>query len=105
MIEAARAVEARWGFAVVAQEVGRQFSDMQAATNESGSAIKQIGSTIGRNSEITGAPLRSSSRVLRPKKRPQYPTGGERHCRDCNRYHRCPPRRLRHLLAAGRRDD
>src|SRR4030081_1904984 len=65
-IEAARAGEAGKGFAVVAQEVkalasqtakataesGTQIKGMQAATQESVSAIKEIGGTIGRISEI-----------------------------------------------------
>jgi methyl-accepting chemotaxis protein len=65
-IEAARAGEAGKGFAVVAQEVkalagqtakatgeiSSQISDMQTATNESVAAIKEIGGTIGRISQI-----------------------------------------------------
>jgi methyl-accepting chemotaxis protein len=65
-IEAARAGEAGRGFAVVASEVkqlasqtakatdeiGAQIAGMQTATGESVSAIKQIGQTIGRISEI-----------------------------------------------------
>ena len=65
-IEAARAGEAGKGFAVVAQEVkqlasqtakatdeiGTQIKGMQAATEESVGAIKEIGGTIGRISEI-----------------------------------------------------
>lgn len=65
-IEAARAGEAGRGFAVVASEVkalaeqtakatgeiSTQISDIQAATHESVGAIKEIGSTIGRMSEI-----------------------------------------------------
>jgi methyl-accepting chemotaxis protein len=66
-IEAARAGEAGKGFAVVAQEVkalaaqtakatgeiGNQIAGMQMATDESVSAIKEIGGTIGRISHIS----------------------------------------------------
>ena len=65
-IEAARAGDAGRGFAVVASEVkslaeqtakatdeiGTQISAMQVATNDSVVAIKEIGSTIGRISDI-----------------------------------------------------
>ena len=65
-IEAARAGEAGRGFAVVASEVkalaeqtaratgeiGQQINDIQAATQESVNAIKEISGTIGRMSEI-----------------------------------------------------
>jgi methyl-accepting chemotaxis protein len=65
-IEAARAGDAGRGFAVVASEVkalaeqtakatgeiSQQISGIQAATQESVGAIKQIGDTIGRMSEI-----------------------------------------------------
>jgi methyl-accepting chemotaxis protein len=65
-IEAARAGEAGRGFAVVASEVkqlasqtakatdeiGTQIAGMQAATQDSVAAIKEIGGTIGRISEI-----------------------------------------------------
>jgi methyl-accepting chemotaxis protein len=68
-IEAARAGEAGRGFAVVASEVkqlasqtakatdeiGTQIAGMQAATNESVGAIKEIGGTIGRIAEIAAS--------------------------------------------------
>ena len=68
-IEAARAGEAGRGFAVVAQEVkalaaqtakatgdiGTQIAGMQTATEESVEAIKEIGETIARVSEIATA--------------------------------------------------
>lgn len=68
-IEAARAGEAGRGFAVVAQEVkalasqtakatseiSAHIAGMQAATQDSVGAIKEIGGTIGRVSEIVAA--------------------------------------------------
>jgi methyl-accepting chemotaxis protein len=67
-IEAARAGDSGRGFAVVASEVkalaaqtakatndiGTQIAGMQVATQDSVAAIKQIGATIGRISEIAG---------------------------------------------------
>ena len=68
-IEAARAGDAGRGFAVVAsevkalaqqtakatEEISQQISGIQAATNESVAAIKEIGDTIGRMSEIASS--------------------------------------------------
>jgi len=68
-IEAARAGAAGKGFAVVASEVktlaeqtakatgeiSQQIADIQSATEDSVTAIKEIGATIGRISEISSA--------------------------------------------------
>jgi methyl-accepting chemotaxis protein len=68
-IEAARAGDAGRGFAVVASEVkslaeqtakatdeiSQQISDIQSATRDSVAAIKEIGTTIGRISEISAS--------------------------------------------------
>ena len=68
-IEAARAGDAGRGFAVVASEVkslaeqtakatdeiSQQIADIQSATRDSVTAIKEIGTTIGRISEIAAA--------------------------------------------------
>jgi aerotaxis receptor len=68
-IEAARAGEAGKGFAVVAsevkalagqtakatEEIGRQIAEMQAATSSAVEAIRGIGQTVERSSEIAGS--------------------------------------------------
>ncbi len=68
-IEAARAGEAGKGFAVVAsevknlagqtakatEEIGRQIAEMQGATNQAVDAIRAIGSTVDRTSDIATA--------------------------------------------------
>lgn len=68
-IEAARAGEAGKGFAVVAsevknlagqtakatEEIGRQISEMQGATNQAVDAIRAIGATVDRTSDIATA--------------------------------------------------
>ncbi|WP_270935293.1 methyl-accepting chemotaxis protein [Falsiroseomonas oryzae] len=68
-IEAARAGEAGKGFAVVAsevkslagqtaratEEIGRQIAEMQAATSQAVAAIRGIGATVERTSEIATA--------------------------------------------------
>jgi methyl-accepting chemotaxis protein len=68
-IEAARAGDAGKGFAVVAsevkslagqtakatEEIGRQISEMQGATNQAVEAIRAIGTTVDRTSDIATA--------------------------------------------------
>jgi methyl-accepting chemotaxis protein len=68
-IEAARAGEAGKGFAVVAsevknlagqtakatEEIGRQIAEMQGATNQAVDAIRAIGTTVDRTSDIATA--------------------------------------------------
>ena len=124
-IEAARAGEAGRGFAVVASEVkqlasqtakatdeiGTQIAGMQTATQNSVAAIKEIGGTIGRISEIasTIAP-RSRSRAPPPRRSPatsarppRAPRRSPTNITDVNRgagetgsaSRRCSPRRNR----------
>jgi hypothetical protein len=82
-IEAARAGEAGRGFAIVAsevkalaaqtgkatEEIGTQIAGMQAATQESVAAIKEIGGTIGRISEIPPASRRRCNSRAPPRRR------------------------------------
>ena len=113
-IEAARAGEAGKGFAVVAQEVKQlaaqtakatseistQIAEMQAATHDSVGAIKEIGGTIGRISEIAttiasaveeqGAATQEITRDV------QQAAGG--HLRGHCEHHRREPRRGRDRL-------
>ena len=107
-IEAARAGEAGKGFAVVAQEVkalagqtakatdeiGTQIAGMQAATQESVAAIKEIGGTIGRISEIAATiaaaveeqgAATQRDRPQRRSRRPRAPTEVASNIVDVNR--------------------
>src|SRR5262249_26440635 len=114
-IEAARAGEAGKGFAVVAQEVkalaaqtakatdeiGSQIAGMQAATNDSVAAIKEIGGTIGRISEIASAIAAAGGGRGDVGDLAQRPAGGGRHLEGRVQHHRREPRRRRDRLSLG----
>ncbi len=118
-IEAARAGEAGRGFAVVASEVkalaeqtakatgeiGQQISGIQAATNDSVGAIKEISSTIERLSEISSAIAAAVEEQGRsdPGDRPQRAAGSPGHPAGLLQHHRRAARRDRdrHGLLAG----
>jgi uncharacterized phage infection (PIP) family protein YhgE len=99
-IEAVRAGEAGRGFAVVASEVkalaeqtakatgeiSQQINGIQAATQESVSAIKEIGDTIGRMSDIastiaSAVEQQGAAFPQRPAGSPRNPASQFEHCR------------------------
>ena len=113
-IEAARAGEAGKGFAVVASEVkalaaqtakatdeiGTQIAGMQAATQESVAAIKEIGGTIGRISEIAAtiaAAVEEQGAATQEIAR-NVQRGRQGHGRGRDQHHRRQPRRRRDRL-------
>ena len=103
-IEAARAGEAGRGFAVVAsevkalaaqtanatEEIGTQIASMQGATQESVTAIKEIGGTIGQHPEIASTIAAAvEGRVPRPGDRAQCAAGCARYDRGRQQDHGC----------------
>ncbi len=111
-IEAARAGEAGRGFAVVAQEVkalasqtakatseiSTQIAGMQAATQDSVVAIKEIYGTIGQVSEIASAIAAAIEQQGGgdPGNRPQCAAGGDRLHPGRDLHRRRQPRRRRY---------
>ena len=116
-IEAARAGDSGRGFAVVAQEVkalaaqtasatneiSSQIAGMQVATQESVLAIKQIGTTIGRISQIaaTIVDLGRPAGRRHAGNRPQRRAGGTGHHPGRHQYCRCQHRRARDRFGFG----
>ena len=113
-IEAARAGEAGRGFAVVASEVkalaeqtakatgeiGQQITGIQAATQDSVDAIKEISDTIGKMSEIAVDHRLGSRRAGRrdPGDLPQRAAGGAWHQRGVVQHRRRAARRHRNRI-------
>jgi methyl-accepting chemotaxis protein len=117
-IEAARAGEAGRGFAIVAQEVkalasqtakatdeiGTQISDMQRATNESVGAIKEIGGTIARISEISSsvASAVEEQGAANPRDRPQCSARGRQYLANGHDHYSGARRRVTDRRRVGR---
>ena len=117
-IEAARAGDAGRGFAVVASEVkslasqtakatdeiSNHISGMQGATQESVAAIKEIGGTIGKISDIatTISDAVAAAEHGDAGNRAQRPERGARHPGSRRQRHAGQPRRHRNRLGFGR---
>jgi hypothetical protein len=62
------------------KEISTQISGIQLATNESASALQEIGGTINRLARSRWLlPARSASRTRRRRKFPERKAGGQRH--------------------------